>query len=75
MLHLRVIVPPGLTDTVTELLVREPGVVHLSIAPAAAVDPAGDVLEADIEHAALSALISRLSGLSRLRRADSQTPF
>jgi uncharacterized hydrophobic protein (TIGR00271 family) len=63
MLHLRVIVPPGLTDTVTELLVREPGVVHLSIAPAVAVDPAGDVLEADIEHGALSALISRLQDL------------
>jgi uncharacterized hydrophobic protein (TIGR00271 family) len=63
MLHLRVIVPPELTDTVTELLVRESGVVHLSIAPAAAIDPVGDVLEADVEHAALSALISRLRDL------------
>jgi uncharacterized hydrophobic protein (TIGR00271 family) len=63
MLHLRVIVPPELTDAVTELLVREPGVVHLSIAPATAVDPAGDVVEADVEHGALSALISRLHDL------------
>jgi uncharacterized hydrophobic protein (TIGR00271 family) len=63
MLHLRVIVPPSLTETVTELLVREPGVVHVSIGSAAALDPAGDVLEADVEHAALSALISRLQDL------------
>jgi uncharacterized hydrophobic protein (TIGR00271 family) len=63
MLHLRVIVPPALTDTVSELLVREPGVVHLSIAPGVAIDPEGDVLEADVEHAALSALISRLQDL------------
>jgi uncharacterized hydrophobic protein (TIGR00271 family) len=63
MLHLRVIVPPELTDTVSELLIREPGVVHVSIARAAAIDPAGDVLEADVEHAALSALISRLQDL------------
>jgi uncharacterized hydrophobic protein (TIGR00271 family) len=63
MLHLRVFVPPELTATVEELLVREPGVVHISVAPGAAVDPAGDVLEADVEHAALSALVSRLQDL------------
>jgi uncharacterized hydrophobic protein (TIGR00271 family) len=63
MLHLRVIVPPELTDTVSELLVREPGVVHITLTPGAAIDPAGDVLEADVEHAALSALISRLHDL------------
>jgi uncharacterized hydrophobic protein (TIGR00271 family) len=63
MLHLRVIVPPELTDTVSELFVREPGVVHISVTPGAAIDPSGDVLEADVEHAALSALISRLQDL------------
>jgi uncharacterized hydrophobic protein (TIGR00271 family) len=63
MLHLRVIVPPELTDAVSELFVREPGVVHISVTPGAAIDPSGDVLEADVEHAALSALISRLQDL------------
>ena len=63
MLHLRVIVPTALTDTVRELLVREPGVVHITIDRGAAVSPSGDVLEADVEHAALSALISRLQDL------------
>ena len=43
MLHLRVIVPPELTETVSELLVREPGVVHITLAVGAAVDPDGDV--------------------------------
>lgn len=63
MLHLRVIVPPDLTDSVCELLVREPGVVHISIAPGTALDPPGDVIEADVEHASLTALTSRLQDL------------
>lgn len=63
MLHLRVIVPTELTDTVSELLVREPGVVHISVAAGAAIDPEGDVVEADVEHASLSAVISRLQDL------------
>ena len=63
MLHLRVIVPPELTDTVRALFLREPGAVHVIVAPGTAVEPPGDVLEADVEHAALSALISRLHDL------------
>jgi uncharacterized hydrophobic protein (TIGR00271 family) len=63
MLHLRIIVPPALTDTVSELLVREPGVVHITVTHGAALDPDGDVLDADVEHAALGALISRLQDL------------
>lgn len=63
MLHLRVIVPSELTDTVRELLVREPGVVHITAVPGVAIDPVGDVLEADVDHAALGALISRLQDL------------
>jgi uncharacterized hydrophobic protein (TIGR00271 family) len=63
MLHLRVITPPELTDRVTELLVREPGVVHISVAPGTAIDPMGDVVEADVEHASLTALVSRLRDL------------
>lgn len=67
MLHLRVIVPPELTESVSELLVREPGVVHISLVPGAALDPPGDVIEADVEHAALSALTSRLQDLGVAR--------
>jgi uncharacterized hydrophobic protein (TIGR00271 family) len=63
MLHLRIIVPSALTDAVSELLVREPGVVHITASPGAAIDPEGDVLDADVEHAALGALISRLQDL------------
>jgi uncharacterized hydrophobic protein (TIGR00271 family) len=63
MLHLRVIVPRELTGTVCELLVREPGVIHISVSEGAAIDPEGDVVEADVEHGALAALISRLEDL------------
>jgi hypothetical protein len=70
MLHLRVIVPPELTESVSELLVREPGVVHISLVPGAALDPSGDLIEADVEHAALSTLTSRLQDLGVARHGS-----
>jgi uncharacterized hydrophobic protein (TIGR00271 family) len=70
MLHLRVIVPAELTDAVRGLLVREPGVVHISVVTGVAVDPIGDVIEADVEHATLSALTSRLQDLGVDRRGS-----
>jgi uncharacterized hydrophobic protein (TIGR00271 family) len=63
VLHLRILVPPDLTPSVTSLLRREPGAVHLSVIRDAGLDPAGDLIEADVEHAALAALISRLEDL------------
>jgi uncharacterized hydrophobic protein (TIGR00271 family) len=63
MLHLRILVPPDLTPSVRAMLQREPGAVHLSIAPGEAIDPPGDVLEVDIEHASLAAIVSRLEDL------------
>lgn len=63
MLHLRIIVPSDLTPAVQALLEREPGAVHLSLIRDAALDPTGDLIEADVEHAALAALVSRLEDL------------
>ena len=63
MLHLRVIVPPDLSPTVRDLLIREPGVVHITLARGAALEPPGDLIEGDVEHASLSALASRLQDL------------
>jgi uncharacterized hydrophobic protein (TIGR00271 family) len=71
MLHLRILVPSELTDTVRSMLAREPGAVHLSVVPGAAVDPlGGDVLEVDVEHASLAAIISRLEDLGVDRRGS-----
>lgn len=63
MLHLRVLVPPTLTEPVRDLLLAEPGVMNLTVVAGAALDPVGDALEADVEHAALSDLIARLEAL------------
>ncbi len=63
MLHLRILVPADLTPSVTSLLRGEPGAVHLSVVPGAGLDPLADLVEADVEHASLAALISRLEDL------------
>ncbi len=63
MLHLRILVPAEMTPSITSLLRREPGAVHLSVVPDAGLDPVADLVEADVEHASLAALISRLEDL------------
>lgn len=70
MLHLRILVPTELGPAVQALLQREPGAVHLSIVRGAAIDPTGDVIEADVEHAVLATLISRLQDLGVERRGS-----
>lgn len=70
MLHLRILVPQDLTPPVEALLRREPAAVHLSIVRGAAVEPTGDLIEVDVEHAALAALISRLEDLGVARRGS-----
>lgn len=70
MLHLRILIPQDLTPLVEALLRREPAAVHLSIVRGAAVEPTGDLIEVDVEHAALATLISRLEDLGVARRGS-----
>jgi len=70
VLHLRILVPQDLTPPVEALLRREPAAVHLSIVRGAAVEPTGDLIEIDVEHAALAAVISRLEDLGVARRGS-----
>ena len=63
MLHLRILVPADLSAGVESLLRREPGAVHVSVVAGAARDPSGDLIEADVERAALAAIMSRLDDL------------
>lgn len=44
-------------------MLREPGAVHVSVVVGAARDPSGDLIEADVERAALGAIMSRLEDL------------
>lgn len=63
MLHLRILIPADLSASIEALLLREPGAVHVSVVAGAARDPSGDLIEADVERAALGAIMSRLEDL------------
>ncbi len=63
MLHLRVIATEGLTDRVRTMLVEAPGATHVMVLAGAAVQPAGDVVEADVTREAVDDVLAALTGL------------
>ncbi|ROP36870.1 DUF389 domain-containing protein [Saccharothrix texasensis] len=63
MLHLRVICPAERTDAVLDLLKRDTGVTHVVLLRGAAVDPAGDVVEADLAREATDEVVASLCEL------------
>ncbi|GAA5128789.1 DUF389 domain-containing protein [Pseudonocardia adelaidensis] len=63
MLHMRVIAPADRSDAVRDLLVAEPGATHVTVLPGAAVQPAGDVVEADVAREATDGLLGQLCAL------------
>jgi uncharacterized hydrophobic protein (TIGR00271 family) len=63
VLHMRIIAPADRTDAVRDLLVAEPGATHVTLLPGVAVQPAGDVVEADVTREAVDEV---LAGLRRL---------
>ena len=60
-MHLRVVCPGGVTDAVLERLRSDPGVAHLSVLRGAAVDPAGDLVQADVAREAADGVLAALS--------------
>lgn len=63
MLHLRLIVPTGRTDEVTNLLEGTVGTAHLVVLPGVARDPVGDVVLCDVAREAGDELIGALRAL------------
>lgn len=63
MLHLRLIVPADRTDAVVRLLEDTVGTAHLIVLPAAARDPAGDVVLCDVAREAGDGLLAELRAL------------
>jgi uncharacterized hydrophobic protein (TIGR00271 family) len=63
MLHMRVICPPARTAAVAELLLAAPGATHVTELAGIALQPAGDVVEADVTREAVDALLSALHEL------------
>ena len=65
MIRLRVLCPdsePGLVDRVLDVLDAEPGAVHLVRLQGAAVEPSGDVVEADLAREAVDGVLESLRG-------------
>ncbi len=63
MLHLRVTCPADNTDAVLDTLRKEAGTVHLTALRGAAIDPPGDLVEADIVREATDGVLAALCGL------------
>ncbi|PPK63937.1 DUF389 domain-containing protein [Actinokineospora auranticolor] len=63
MLHLRAICPPGITERAVALLREHAGATHLVLFRGAAVEPAGDVIEADVAREAADEILAALCGL------------
>jgi len=61
--HLRVISPADATDSVRELLLAQPGATHVTVLPGVALQPAGDVVEADVTREAVDAVLGGLCAL------------
>jgi uncharacterized hydrophobic protein (TIGR00271 family) len=68
VLHLRVIAPVELRDTVIDVLGRHAGVTHLVLHPHAALDPAGDEITADIARESANDVVDDLKALDLRRR-------
>ena len=60
---MRVISPADRTDAVRELLLGEPGATHVTVLPGIAVQPPGDVIEADVTREAVDPLLTDLHEL------------
>jgi uncharacterized hydrophobic protein (TIGR00271 family) len=60
---MRVIAPGERSAEVRELLLAEPGATHVTVLPGVAVQPPGDVVEADVARESVDVLLGRLSAL------------
>jgi uncharacterized hydrophobic protein (TIGR00271 family) len=63
VIHLRVVSPPDVTDTLMPMLRTEPAVLNLTVIPGAVSNPDGDSVQFDVVHSAANAVIGRLRDL------------
>ncbi|WP_084655275.1 DUF389 domain-containing protein [Nocardia altamirensis] len=63
MLHLRMISPPEQTDKVLAVLAANVGVTHVTLARGVAVEPAGDLVQADVAREAANEVLADLTEL------------
>jgi hypothetical protein len=60
VLHLRIIAPTTVSASARAALLDEPGATHVSVQGGAAVQPEGDVIEADVTREAVDRVLDRL---------------
>ncbi len=63
MIHLRLVVPGGLSTEVVDFLCQDPRVLNVAVLPGAALQPPGDVLLCDVAREAASDVITTLRRL------------
>ncbi|MGH3824947.1 MAG: DUF389 domain-containing protein [Pseudonocardiaceae bacterium] len=63
MLHLRITCAAEITDAVLDTLRNDPGAVHLTVHRGAAVDPPGDLVQADVVREAADEVLAQLRAL------------
>ena len=63
MQHLRITAPAHLTDQVVDVFAGDPAVSHLALMRGASIEPAGDIVLADVAREAVNELIDRLDAL------------
>ncbi|MBY8859550.1 DUF389 domain-containing protein [Nocardia sp. CA2R105] len=63
MLHVRVICPSGTTEAALAALRAEPGATLITVQRGAAIEPSGDVLEADVARESVNDVIAALEAL------------
>ncbi|MFC4126888.1 DUF389 domain-containing protein [Nocardia rhizosphaerae] len=63
MLHLRVISPPEQTEALLAVLAADPGVTHVTLARGMAVEPAGDLVQADLAREAANTVLADIKAL------------
>ncbi len=62
-MHLRVLCLPASTEAVTAVLLDEVGATHIVVLPGAAIQPPGDVVEADVTREAVEDVLGHLREL------------
>lgn len=61
MLHLRIVSPPERTEQVVAVLREQRGTAHLCLFPQAALDPPGDVIEAEVAREAADDVLDAIA--------------
>ncbi len=70
VIHLRVVSPPDVTDTLMPMLRAEPAVLNLTVLPGVVSNPDGDAVQFDVVHSAANDVIGRLRALGVEQRGS-----